>query len=330
MKVLIITHQQDTQGIHYVICALQQQGATVLRFDSDLYPAHIQLVSTYVNHQERLKFIYQGHELELTNFDAVWYRRMQVGRTLPVAMTTVHRALAVAEAETALQQILGSWGKQRFVLDPVTHIRYAENKQLQLKIAQKVGLSVPATLVTNSVSEVRAFAQNYESVISKMQHSFSICENNGEEYQVYSHKWQPQDLRNMEGLEWSPMTFQEYIPKAYELRVVVVGEQVFCGKIPSQQSVSGRTDWRKDRQLLGKITPYHLPDSVRLCLLKLMDFFKLNYGAIDLIRTPEGQYVFLEVNPAGEFCWLDEVFDHQIANAIAGVLMHALRRRSSK
>jgi glutathione synthase/RimK-type ligase-like ATP-grasp enzyme len=146
---------------------------------------------------------------------------------------------------------------------------------------------------------------------------------------VYSQKWLPEELQEMAGLEFSPMIFQEYVEKDCEFRVIIVGEQIFCGKIPSQQSEDGQADWRKDANLIDEIEVYELPASVKLKLLHLMDYFRLNYGAIDLIKTPEGKYVFLEINPVGEFSWLDKALGHKISEAIANVLLNRARRRNS-
>ena len=76
--------------------------------------------------------------------------------------------------------------------------------------------------------------------------------------------------------------------------------------------------------------PYDLPENIKTKLLSLMDRLGLNYGAADVIVTPDERYVFLEVNPAGEFFWLDKLFEGQISEAIADVLLNpALRRENT-
>lgn len=329
MKILIVTHCNDDEGIDHVITALQQKGAEVYRFDTNFYPTQIQLASYYMNNVEQVKLIGKEGIHDLAKFDAVWYRRIRIGQELPPEMAEEYKIPAIEESKTTFQGMLASWSIGKFALDLVANIRCAENKQLQLKVANQLGLDIPATLITNSATEVRFFARNFSAVVSKMQYAFSIYEGDEDEYQVYTHKWMPNELKELEGLEFSPMIFQEYVTKDYELRATIVGDQIFCGKIPSQQSQNGQADWRKDTSLVYEIEPYELPADIQIKLLHLMDYFKLNYGAIDLIRTPEGKYVFLEVNPVGEFSWLDSVFDHQISEAIANVLMNKVRRRNS-
>ncbi|PSB57762.1 MvdD family ATP-grasp ribosomal peptide maturase, partial [Chamaesiphon polymorphus CCALA 037] len=67
--------------------------------------------------------------------------------------------------------------------------------------------------------------------------------------------------------------------------------------------------------------PYTLPADVEAKLLQFMEYFGLNYGAIDIIVTVDGRYVFLEVNPVGEFFWLELYAGLPISNAIADLLL---------
>lgn len=329
MEVLIVTYSDDDEGIHYVTEALQRKGTNVYRFNTNYYPTQIQLASHYINNTEQVKIISEDVIHDLAKFDAVWYRRIRIGQEIPDDMADEYKIPAIEESKSTFQGTLASWGIGKFVLDAVADIRRADNKQLQLKVANRLGLHIPATLITNSATEVRDFAQNFSAVVSKMQYAFSIYDGDDDEYRVYSQKWLPEELQEMAGLEFSPMIFQEYVEKDCEFRVIIVGEQIFCGKIPSQQSEDGQADWRKDANLIDEVQAYELPASVKLKLLHLMDYFRLNYGAIDLIKTPEGKYVFLEINPVGEFSWLDKALGHKISEAIANVLLNRARRRNS-
>ncbi|MHC5731086.1 MAG: MvdD family ATP-grasp ribosomal peptide maturase, partial [Nostoc sp.] len=89
----------------------------------------------------------------------------------------------------------------------------------------------------------------------------------------------------------------------------------------SQALDKARYDWRKQGiALLQAWEPYTLPGDVEDKLLKLMAEFCLNYGALDIILTPDGRHVFLEVNPVGEFFWLERCPGLPISQAIAEVL----------
>jgi glutathione synthase/RimK-type ligase-like ATP-grasp enzyme len=92
--------------------------------------------------------------------------------------------------------------------------------------------------------------------------------------------------------------------------------------INSQASERAAHDWRRDGiRMIQDWQPYELPRGVEEKILRLMDYFVLNYGAIDIIVTPDGRHVFLEINPVGEFFWLERYTGLPIADTIAEVLL---------
>jgi glutathione synthase/RimK-type ligase-like ATP-grasp enzyme len=91
--------------------------------------------------------------------------------------------------------------------------------------------------------------------------------------------------------------------------------------VDSQVSARATHDWRRDGlRMLQDWQPYQLPVEVEDKLLRLMNYFSLNYGAIDIILTPDGKHVFLELNPSGEFFWLERSPGLPISEAIADLL----------
>jgi len=154
---------------------------------------------------------------------------------------------------------------------------------------------------------------------------FAIYGDKQEEMVVFTSPVTKEDLDNLEGLQFCPMTFQENIPKALELRITIVGEQIFTAAINSQQLDGAIYDWRKEgRALHQQWQPYDLPKTIEKQLLELMKYFGLNYGAIDMIVTPDERYIFLEINPVGEFFWLELYPPYfPISQAIAEVLVNS-------
>jgi len=112
------------------------------------------------------------------------------------------------------------------------------------------------------------------------------------------------------------------VPKSLEIRVTVVGQRVMSAAVDSQVSARATHDWRRDGvRMLQDWRPYELPIEVEEKILRLMDHFSLNYGAIDVILTPDGKHVFLELNPCGEFFWLERSPGLPISDAIADLLL---------
>ncbi|MEK9177777.1 MAG: MvdD family ATP-grasp ribosomal peptide maturase, partial [Patescibacteria group bacterium] len=117
-----------------------------------------------------------------------------------------------------------------------------------------------------------------------------------------------------------PVMLQEYIEKKIELRITIVGKQVFACAIHSQDEVRTMIDWRRYGEKWVKHEVFVLPEHVKGKLLESMKSWGIVFGAIDMIVTPENNYVFLEVNPSGQYGWIEGLTGMPISRAIAEVL----------
>lgn len=114
----------------------------------------------------------------------------------------------------------------------------------------------------------------------------------------------------------APILFQEYVEKETEIRVTVIGGSVFAAEIDSQSSLEGKDDWRKAGPGSLKTNPVQLPKSLSDKCLQIVKELGLNFGTIDLIKTPNGCYVFLELNPNGQWGWLEEATGESYTDAL--------------
>ena len=148
---------------------------------------------------------------------------------------------------------------------------------------------------------------------------------------VFTNAVKPEDIEDVSGLSLCPDTFQELLPKSLEIRVTVVGHRVMSAAIDSQVSARAIHDWRRDGvRMLNDWRPYQLPSAVEEKILRVMDYFSLNYGAIDIILTPDGKHIFLELNPCGEFFWLERSPGLPISEAIADLLLNFSHKEAQK
>lgn len=327
--VLVITRSDDNDSVSSVARAVERKGGRAIRFDTDRYPTEVRLTALYGGDGEaHLTLTNDEGEFDLREVTAVWHRRLNFGARLPQTLDKQLRHASAAEARAAAQGLLASL--KAFRMDDVQHIRRAENKQLQLQLARELGLDTPRTLTTNDPAAVGAFAESCEGrLVTKMLSSFAVYED-GRELVVFTNPVKPEDLADLSGLSLCPATFQEAIPKALELRATVVGDRIMTASIDSQSSERATHDWRRDGvRMIADWRPYELPREVEEKILRLMDYFALNYGAVDLIVTPDGRHVFLEVNPVGEFFWLEHYAGLPVSEAIADVLLGLSPRRQS-
>ncbi len=324
MTVLIVTFSNDNESIPLVMEAIEAQGEKAFRFDTDRYPTEVKL-DIYSGDSERIIITDGEQKLDLSEVSSVWYRRMRYGLKIPQSMDKQFRSASINECRSTVRGMIASL--KGFHFDKMSNVDRANNKQLQLQVARSVGLLTPHTLTSNNPEAVKEFALQHQEqgIITKMLSSFAIYGEQGQEQVVFTNPVSAEDLENLEGLRFCPMTFQEKVPKALELRTIIVGHNVYTAAVDSQSLEGSTYDWRKEgKALLKSWKPYELPEDIQKKLLKLLAEFGLNYGAIDIIVTPDGKHIFLEVNPVGEFFWLEICSPHfPISQAIAELLLTA-------
>ncbi len=180
-------------------------------------------------------------------------------------------------------------------------------KPYQLRVASEVGLSIPRTLMTDDPKAVQTFAEHVGDLVYKP---------------FRSPKWRLVPTRRLTGgaaeyldaVRLAPVIFQERLPGVMDLRVTIVGEEVFSAGAPHLALDDLEDNRVGPRQPLE---PYALPAPVVVKLRMLLDRLGLVYGAIDLRLTPDGRHVFLEVNPAGQYLWVEIEAGLPISAAIA-------------
>lgn len=321
--VLIITHSGDNECIKTVSAEIERRGGLPVRMNTDRYPTQVGL-STVQSRGGTGLIVADGKRVALESLQAVWYRRFAAGGRIPPSIGDTREA-AVGETRRTLHGTIANL--PCFQLDPLAAVQRTHHKELQLRLAAQLGLDVPRTLVTNRAEDARDFWHRLEGrVVTKMQHSFAIYRN-GQENVVYTTRVKRSDLDSLDGLRLCPMTFQEELTKHVELRVTIVGTKVMAASIDSGRRAVTEVDWRRDGiGLMSDWQSYTLPEDVTARLLALQRQLGLNYGAADFIVTPQGRHVFLEVNPVGEFFWLDRDPGLPISEEIAAVLLgHAQR-----
>lgn len=324
MSILLVTRSDDNASVELVARALEVRGEVPVRFDTDRYPEHAGLSTSYFGGRWQRTLATPEGCIDLGEVTALWYRRFFAGGALPMSLGET-RGACVEEARRTAYGTIAALGC--FELDPLLAVRTADHKELQLSKAAALGLDVPATLFSNEPDAVRAFHDRVGGrMITKMQSSFAI-HRGGVEHVVFTNRVTHEDLEDLGGLRYAPMTFQEHIDKELELRVTVVGRQVFAACIDSQRRAETALDWRRDGVgLLDDWKEYTLPEPVAAALLRLTAAFGLNYAAADFIVARDGRHVFLEVNAAGEWFWLARCPGLPIAEALADTLMGRVER----
>ena len=319
MTVLLLTHSADHFTVDRVAEALSRRRVRTFRLDTDRFPQQVRLSSRLDVGELYYTVEDFGQSLLLEEVQAVWMRKIWMPK-LSEHLQPQFREACTRESMAALEGFLDGLGAVRWV-DSLPKIRQAGNKLYQLRVARSVGLQIPRTLVTNDSKQVQAFFQELEgAMITKLLTSLSFSMEGSGPF-IYTSRVREEDLLSAESLCHSPMVFQEHIPKKHELRVAFVNGACFVGALNSTQSQAGQVDWRLASPQELNWEPEVLPDEITYRLKALMAELGLIYGAIDLILTPDGEYVFLEVNPSGEWGMLERDLHYPISEAIAQALL---------
>jgi glutathione synthase/RimK-type ligase-like ATP-grasp enzyme len=192
-------------------------------------------------------------------------------------------------------------------------------KDFQIRLAQRIGFKVPKTLISNSKDKIIQFINSNKESIVKLstQPAYFIDESISF---IYTNKITINELHDFDNCVNSPMIFQEYIDKKYEVRYTFVNRKHFVCKIDSQISKISNIDWRRYDI---KNTPYLKFDPPNYICRKVNRYMKcidLNYGAIDFIVDNDNQWWFLEINSVGQYGWIEQLTGMPITDAIVNYI----------
>ena len=317
--ILLLTHSGDFYTIDLVAQALARKGVRPIRFNTDLFPSVVKLSARAGDERAAHLATETGEETSVDEVRAVWARKLWSPR-MSDDLDERYRSMCVSESVAALEGFLDALHNVLWVND-LDRQRHAENKQRQLRLAARAGLRSPRTLVTNDAAAARQFfAETEGETVAKLLRPLAVSMNADTPF-VYTNRVREEDLAGAEALRHSPMVFQELIPKAYELRVACVAGEAFAGALDATGTSRGHIDWRRAAPEECRWQKAQLPREVANSLHVLMSELGLVFGAVDLICTPAGEHVFLEVNPGGEWGMLERDLGLPISEAIAAALL---------
>jgi glutathione synthase/RimK-type ligase-like ATP-grasp enzyme len=319
MSILILRSDPDPCA-DLVRLAVEERGGRILSVDTGQFPTDA-AIWIDVEDWKAATIDIEGSSLSMGEVAAVWIRHVEAGAGLPADLDPAMRKACRSQSISSLWSLLECLPV--FQLDPVDALRRAPYKPRQIQLARALGLDVPRTLLTNDPDAVRSFAATcLTGLVTKMVTSSIQLETTSGLETVYTRVVEPEELAYLEGLDLCPMLFQERVPKAQELRITVVGSRMFAAAIDSSTSEAGVIDWRRDPALVGSFRPYdRLPEPVQARIFDLLDRLALNFATVDMILTPDGRYVFLEVNTISFFAFVERATGLPISAAVADLLL---------
>lgn len=318
-QVCILSTAGDTPA-HLVHEVIVRKGHAVRWFNGPDFPSRLELFLAHDGEGCASGFD-QGGETTAGDCVSVWVRRAVDLSNYP----SWYAALAPTEADQARREcvslrnnFLSLFAPQALWVNPWHARLMAQNKAVQMQAARHCGFTLPPTLMSNSPQRIRAFLRAHAG-----QAIYKTFNPTG----LMTRRIAEADLPEDEDrIRVSPGIFQVQVAKAHELRVTVVGERLFAFRIDSQATQRGQLDFRNAYDEIG-VAAIRLPDAIEARCKALCRSLGLVYGALDLIVTPGGDYVFLEVNESGQFTFLEDMATaqghpaHGIVDAVAELLI---------
>lgn len=325
-EILICTKPNDEHA-QLISVGLEEFGIKPTLFYASKMPV-FESHSSYFSNDEST-FLVDDKEIlsKITNYKRIWLRRIG---------SSSHDLLNIDENDYRyVTSIISMYTRSLFkmmdnyfagsdiMVNSYGEKISGESKMLQLMEAKRCGLSIPSTIVSNNYDHIKKFQDDHKGRI--------ICKS------LISQTWKGKEtvafaytsiMPHMEDflrdtIKIHPAIYQGYIDKSFEVRVIIFGGVQFGIVIDSQNEEATRIDWRARRLFKNNNELHMIPEDVFNRCILLMEKLGIKYGAFDFIVKPDGNYVFLEINEAGQFLFVEDCCpQHKIADAFCHFLIH--------
>lgn len=297
---LIITHKTDFTA-DFIINKLNNRNLAYKRFNcEDVLNYELEFRFT-----PSLSYKLFGED----QFHSVWFRRTQLPELNHSQVS--ERLYLLNEIDSFISNMF-SVIDARWISDPFA-VYKAENKLFQLKMAATIGFNIPKTIITTSKDKLKYFASSVErSLVIKPLSETRIDQDNCLGF-LFTNRIPEKYIAALDEFDLTPAIIQEEIVKRKEFRITVVGDKAFSASVDSQSDPETTTDWRK-KKLRFMASP--IPNNIETLCIQIVKGLGLAFGAIDLIEDVDGNFIFLEINPNGQWAWIETDTGLPISDAL--------------
>jgi glutathione synthase/RimK-type ligase-like ATP-grasp enzyme len=311
-RILIVSYPYDIHA-RAVAYAIRARGHFCEEFYCADYPTLNSITLRASNQKGNVSSGSVAHhpdgsfKIQSDTFNTVWLRRRR-DPWLPASMHPGDREVAISQCDLCLSDFMAALdGPDVFWINPVESNCTSDLKLYQLRHALAAGLKIPDTLISNDPDEIREFINRCggRAIHKLLQNITWKSEDGAKTFACCTTPVSCQDLPRDAVLRLSPGIFQPLIDKQFEVRVACFGNHLMAVQIDSQSDERARLDWRMG-QWFVEMKPYDLPEEIAEKIRRFLHTTGLAYAALDFIVTPDGEHVFLESNPQGQFLWMED------------------------
>jgi glutathione synthase/RimK-type ligase-like ATP-grasp enzyme len=323
--VLVVSYPEDGTAQH-VVKRLQEKDMPVSFLDMSSYPDKSSLSFEYQSKQVKLMLLDDSKEISGDSIVGIWWRR-PFGKIKPKHEESPISLYIANESAIMVDAFFRMLPNINWVSDPHA-TRLANSKPFQLQLAKELGFRIPRTLISNNPVDVTNFMKGDDFLIMKPVGTCCVynTQNPADGYQtIYTRIIDKnQILASIEQVKYCPVIFQEAISDKLDVRVTVVEKAVFAVEIQNTKDFgagASNLDWRNHK--LNRVYRRHdLPESVIDFCVQITQKIGLKFAAIDLCYSPTKGYVFLEINPQGQWLPSELEVGHTITDSLIDLLTH--------
>lgn len=327
--VLIISHSADLH-VDELEKLLTARDQNFFRLNLDNFPRDYDIafkVSQTGGFDYQITRIPDNRVVNNTDIKSVWVRKKAPFSFVSDDLQAQEKKFAEQECEFLLNGFL--YSLDCYWISHPKDLRASQWKVEQLARAKRFGFRVPESLLSNNPEEVLKFYHTHnQKIITKPLSDSSLAADKVEideviEQGVFTTLLTPEHIEHLDAVKEFPCYFQQYIEKLFELRVTVIGNKVFSARIDSQADERTAIDLR-DFSVEIDYDAWQLPDALASRCVEFVHSYGLQYGAMDLIYTPDKEFVFLENNPGGQFWFVEQLVPElRMMEHLANCLMEA-------
>ncbi len=298
---LILTNSQDATA-DYLNSVLEQSGVPVLRLDTDTL-----LSKTVVSYRPgEPTLCFDGQCYKPADIHNIWYRRPERLKSDRFDDSPDAEYILDEWAE-GIEAFLAHIPNPRWMNHPSSNA-LASHKLEQLSVARSIGFRVPESVVTQDEATLRDFFRQHggQIIVKPMASGYIERPADKSDSLIYTNKVRPADLDDLAELSWCPTFFQRYVIKSCDVRITVVDDAFHAVELAAKDADgTQRCDIRRNNMADVEYREITLPIAIHDKLSRMMTHYKLRFAAIDMVVATTGEWFFLEVNPNGQWAWLD-------------------------
>ena len=318
-KVLILTNKDDIT-VDFIVRELKKREISYYRLNTEDIPSSISIIFDINNESYRLFDKVKNIEIDLLEFDAVYYRRPGISNLNHINELNSTELYYLKSELTFILEGIYKILRNKYWLNNVYSIREAENKIYQLEIAKNIGFTIPNAIISNDEKAVNFMREVHNNDLIIKPIKSGNMEYKNVKKAIFTTKIREEQFDDIDRITSFPIFMESNIHKKLDLRCTVVGNDVFAAEIHSQISEDSKIDWRKGKKILNH-KEHNLPENIKKMCIELTQKLNLNYSAIDMVLDENNNYIFLEINPNGQWAWIENRLQFPISKRIVDLLM---------